>query len=249
MTRLTIAFVLIVFTGCGTLTKRAQTNLSETDTQARRNAERVDLAAIQAGQIDKLLSSATQNIDKGLRIQDSGKDLARLPDGTPVMLTVQTAAGPVTTPIYSEWTYEASLSSYVDLTSGGIEGLELDVGKVVEAVGGNLGLSTVPKRDGLSLSIVKAGGSTTNSDAIRALKGGQADNKAAAGVAVAEAVQIDLAGKLEIVDGVARLIDSTGKAIEGVLVAINPVAAGANLAEVILKTESGEVVKRIIPKE
>ena len=74
MKTLLILIAVLALTSCGTLSKSAQNNLSQSDTQARNNVELVNLAAIQAGQIQKLLSSTTQNIDKGFRFQDQGKD-------------------------------------------------------------------------------------------------------------------------------------------------------------------------------
>jgi len=241
------ALLVIVFgailCGCATVSRQAQHNLSDT---TNKNLMQENLAAIQAGQVQKLLSSATQNIDKGLRVQAQGKDVVRLPDGTPYEMTVMTQAGPISAPVQAEWSYEASLSSYVDLAGGSVEGLALHVGKIVESLPGNIGMSTIPKRDGLSLVIAKSNGSSTNADAINALMSGQAANTNAAGDALAKVIQIDWEGRKGTY---VEVITAAGEVAKGVLVALSPYGAAGDTLKAVFRTADGDLENVLVPAE
>jgi len=236
-TVLILIAVAVAVTGCASLTKEAQRNLVSNGS----NAERVDLAAIQAGQIQKLLSSATSNVDKGFRFQDAGKDVVRLTDGSILHVDVPTPNGVVSSPVYSEWSTEVSLSSYADLVNG-LTGLQLEVGKVVELTG-NAGFSTIPKRDGLTLRIESAGGSVTNAPAISALKAGQAANRTAGGEAVEKIVTATWAGRALIIGESVALVKAGGEVAVGIIEAVNPVAGAVGVARVVLEDGTTEVVK------
>jgi len=238
------ALIVVIFAailcGCSTVTKQSAHNLSDT---ANRNMVETNLAAINAGQIQKLLSSATQNISKGLRVQANGQDVVRMPDGSPYEITVMTEAGPISAPVQSTWSYEASLSSYVDLAGGDVEGLALHVGKIVESLPGNVGMSSIPKRDGLSLIIDKSSGSSTNAEAIKALMTGRAENTTAAGQALAKVIEIDWEGRKGTY---VEVVKATGQAVKGVLVALYPASGTGDALKAVIRTADGLVEEALV---
>jgi hypothetical protein len=199
----------------------------------------VNLAAIQAGQIEKLLSSATQNIDKGFRFQDQGKDYVRDQEGNIVFITVP--GSDVQVPLTSEWSTEVSLNSYVDLANS-VEGLQLKVGTITEAAGINQKYSAIPQRDGLDLSITKSGGSTTNSEAIAALLAGYVKDKEASGEATRKAIEAEWNGKVALVGKSVEVLDVLGNVTVGILESLDPALRIARVAgKAIMAREIAEV--------
>jgi len=211
--------------GCRTLSKKSQENISETPAQARANiapnqaTADVYMAAFAAGQNSKLVSSATQNVDKGYRHQDAGKLPARDVDGNIIWIELPGPNGMMMrTPLMVEYSSEFSLSSYIDLT-GGVRGLGIDVGKIVFPPDGNRSFGVAPFRDGLSITAVEIGGgaSSANADAITAFMQGQAANKTAAAQGLTSAIAAEWVGRGKQIEylsnGLVRIGEMVGKQI------------------------------------
>lgn len=248
ITHLLFAIALTLWAcGCQSVSPATQEKLSETDTQARENYESVDLAAIQAGQIQKLLASATQNIDKGFRFQDSGKEVARDIEGQAIFVEVPGPNGVmIKAPLYVDWSTELSLNSYVDLANN-VEGLELTVGQLEQLqTASNQIYRTTPNRNGLRLKIDKAGGTNTNGDALGKLKAGQANDRNATGDAVTGAITADWEGRITFLgNGIVEFTNGVEK-IAGKLIELSPHGAASGLVKAVIETDSGPVTK-IIP--
>jgi len=236
----TLAAVLAIaaLTGCATLDKEAQRNLAAQE----KNSDAVNLAAIQAGQIDKLLSSATSNVDKGFRLQDSGRDVVRDTKGDVVYVDVLGPNGPIKAPLYSQWSTDISLNAYADLANG-VQGLHLAVGDIAQGLTGNAAYSSIPRRNGLSLTIQNAGGTTTNADAISKYMTGKTDRTKVAGDALVNAVTAEWRGKALAIGETVALIKAGGEVAVGIIQAVNPIAGAVGLARVVLEDGTTEVVK------
>ena len=250
---LVCAVMCMFVTSCSVLTKEAQRNVSETQTQSRANiapnGETADVykQAITAGQINKLISSATQNIDKGYRLQAGGRDVVRDIDGNVVYQEVLTPDGKtVKVPLYTEWTDDQSLNSYLELPEN-LEGATFKVGDIYQPTSGNRFYSSTPVRNGLSISITKSGGAGVAAEAIAAYSGGHAAEREATGDALERAVKAEWVGKISLLEnGVVEVIKQTGESVIGKLIKLTPYGAAAEAAEVVLEKD-GVVQKFIGP--
>jgi hypothetical protein len=234
-----ITTIAILVSGCASLDRQAQRNLAAGETQAKQNTDTVNVAAIDAGQIQKLLSSATNNVDKGFRYQEAGKEVARDTQGEVLFVTVPTASGTIQAPLYVDWSTDVSLNSYVDLTNE-VEGLVLEVGQLAGLqTDSNQVYRTTPNRNGLRLVIAKAGGSRTNYEALSALKSGQVGEKTASGIAVDAALKTEWAGRVSFLQAGGEIMVAIADKIVGRLIA-EPVTTASGALQMLVENLQGK---------
>jgi hypothetical protein len=232
-------------TGCGTLTRQAQNNISQTDNQSNASSERVELERVRAGNALTRASSATQNINKGLRWQEQRQEPVKLPDGSIYETSQVLANGQVIkTPIMATVFYDVSFSTHADLT-GGAKGASLGLGTVAPPTTMDK-YNTFAQRDILRVTIDETGGTATNAESISALRAGAAAEKAAAGAALVNAIAAEWEGKEKQLLGRAVVIKQLGESIEGVLATLNPISGTTKAVATLIKDGIAEPEVKII---
>lgn len=241
-----MALICWMTSGCAVLTKKAQSNLSETDAQARNraNTEKAAIASMQMGNglvIPSTLFSPDGN-GTGSVFQDTGY----LTDPeTGLVQTMETADG-------RKGFFQVNSLSLVQTNFSRDFFTGLDAEEVAFGINSAIQSPTwgaqnerpgLPMRGGVTFYAKKVGAASAGGlsvDGIKAHSAGRTAEKTAAGNALAASVAAEWAGKKAALEGLPVIIDQFGKTVTGILTSLDPMANSVKAIAQVIRNEGAE---------
>jgi len=236
-----ILVMVVLGTGCTSLRKDTSTTLAQTEAQARQmaaqNEASADVLKAAIAKNQQILADRLANVqDKGLSHTVSMDFHERKVDGE-----IYEGADGKPLPIRMNMT--AKWSSMHEM-AGGFEAFDMKINEgLAQAEGGS-----APGFTGISLNITGASGGHLSGEYERERGIGRAGEKTASGAAVAKAIEVDWAGRVQFLEnGVVEVIRAGGEVATGVLVSISPYGAAEGLVRVVME-RNGKEESIVVPK-